>query len=112
MPIKLHCEEAQIREFLINYTGKAIIPIYKGNDDFIIDNTYYSTQVLYKLSNDQRELLNKKAKVINSNDKAYKFVKHIEWISNPTEKPEFIDDRKQYYNLDTGKILDENDLEK
>lgn len=112
MPVKLHCSKEQIEEFMINYTGKPIIPVYKGNDDFIIDNTYYSTQILNKLSKEQRKLLHKTAEAVKPSDKKYKLIKHLQWMSHPNRTPEFIDNTKQYYNLETEEIIDEKDLEK
>lgn len=112
MPIKLHCEQKQIEEFLINYTGKPIIPIYEGNEDFLIDNTYYSTQILHKLSKEQRKLLRKASEESKPEDKNYRLINHLQWMSHPNRKPDFIRNEKQYYNLQTDKVLDEKDLDK
>ena len=112
MPIKFHCEQEQIEEFLLNYTGKPIIPVYEGNEDFLVDNTYFSTQILHKLSKDQRKLLHKAAEEISPDNKNYKFVQHLQWMSHPNRKPEFIKNEKQYYNIQTDKVLDEKDIDK
>lgn len=112
MPIKFHCEQEQIEEFLINYTGKPIIPVYEGNENFLIDNKYFSTQILHKLSKDQRKLLHKAAEESNLDDKNYKLLQHLQWMSHPNRKPDFIKNEKQYYNLKTDKVLNEKDIDK
>lgn len=111
MPIKLHCSKEQIEEFLVNYTGKPIIPVYKGNDNFLINNTYYSTQILYKLSKEQRKKLRKTAEETSPDSKIYRFINHLNWMSHPNRIPEFIEGSKQYYNLKTEEILSQKDLD-
>lgn len=112
MPIKLHCGKEQIEEFLTNYTGKALIPVYRGSYDFVLNNSYFSTQILFKLSKEQRRALHKKVEEVEPTDKIYKLINHLQWMSHPNRKPEFITGPKLYYDLKTEQIVDEKDIDK
>ena len=113
MPLALHCSRDQIKEFLKNYTGKTLIPVYKGNEDMFVDDELVSTQIYMKLSKEQRKLLRQKAEKINARQSMYyKFIKHLQWMSHPKRPPEFINKQNLVYDLNTGFIYDEKDLEK
>lgn len=112
MPIPLHCSKNQVKTFLKNYTGKPYIRVYKGNEDMFVDNKHISTQICMKLSKDQRKMLRQKAETINERQSMYyKFVKHLQWMSHPKRPPEFIDSQNLIYDLNTGFLYDEIDLE-
>lgn len=110
MPIKLHCSKEQIQNFLLNYTGKSIIPIYQGDTDMKVNGKYYSTQILFKLTKEQRKLLRKESESISKNSTKYKFVHHIQWMSLPKRYPEFLLNKndnfsKKYFDMQTGKVI-------
>ena len=120
MPIKLHCSKEKILEFVKNYSNNSIIPVYAGNEDMKIHkrngDKFYGTQILLKLSKDQRKILRKKADEITPDNTYYKFVKHINWMSLPKRVPEFLLNEnntfvKRYYDLEKNKIYTEKYLE-
>lgn len=120
MPIKLHCSKEKILEFVKNYSNNSIIPVYEGNEDMKIHkrtgDKFYGTQILLKLSKDQRKILRKKADEITPDNTYYKFVKHINWMSLPKRVPEFLLNEnntfvKRYYDLEKNKIYTEKYLE-
>lgn len=115
MPIKLHFPKEQIQNFLLNYTGKCVIPVYQGHNDMNVNSKYHSTQVLLKLSKEQRKLLREESNSISSNDPKYKFVQHIQWMSHPKRYPDFLLDKhgnfnRKYINLQTGKKFTEKEI--
>lgn len=120
MPIKLHCPKNKILDFIRDYTGSSIIPVYEGNNDMIMPtkngDKFYSTQILLKLSKDQRKLLKETADTINPNDYFYKFVKHLAWMSLPKRVPDFLLNEngtfvKRFYDFDKNKVYTEKYLE-
>lgn len=113
MPLSIHCSKAQVLEFLINLTGKPYIPVYKGNNDIFIDGKLISTQIYMKLSKDQRKSLRQEAENISADQSIfYKFIKHLQWMSHPKRRPEFIDEQNLICDLKTGFLYDEDDLKK
>ena len=124
MPITFHCSESLIRTFINNYTKADFIPVYKGITDMIRTNNngkvFYGTQILMKLSKEQRKLLRHSAETISKTNQSYKFIHHIQWMSHPNRPPDHIKAksgidkngnlRKYFYHFGKQKVYREDKL--
>lgn len=113
MPVKLHCGIDLVQKAMGEYTpsqsDNPVIPVYQGNDDAIISDKFYTTQVLAKLTKRQKTDLRNTLKKMKHSDIRYKFLSHINWMCLPTRKPEHLAKQPhRIVDLYTGKYLDAN----
>lgn len=118
MPIKLHFERDTIEKFLDGYTNSTAIPIYEGNEDVGINDKFLTTQVLMKLSKQQRAGIKSALKNMSSDDERYKYISHLNWMMFPNRYPEHLKKdgiRKSKIKIDirTGnEYIEEKDIER
>ena len=111
MPIKFHCSKEDFKNFFANYTGKPIIPIYRGNEDMYVSDIYLSTEIVMKLSKEQRKLLKQSVEKTREFSMYYRFLNHLQWMSHPKRVPEFLPQERSYYDLDKDKIYSKKEYE-
>lgn len=88
MPVRLHIYKSKLAEFLIDFTGKPIIPIYKGSKDMIIRGQYMSSTVLAPLFTKQTAAINQALSGSqNLSPDLVNFLRHIKFLKNPSNPP-------------------------
>lgn len=123
-PVRAHLRVNFLRDFLKSYTGKTIVPIYEGIEDFYFPGTNQlaSAQLVLPFSSRQQDLLKRKMKTSKESEKVparnKNFVEHLYYLSNPDlqlpehllstvvttkgkEKKEFV---KRYVDLTDGQL--------
>ena len=119
MPLRLHIEREKVKDFAIKNQGNSIIPIYSGITDFNINGRIISTHILMPLTQNQKELIKQASSNVRNGDYRYKFIKHLEYLSDWQKYPEHLQRKKitkkkgkpkikfekikEYIDLETGK---------
>lgn len=112
-PITLHYNLQRLKNFMKNFNGTQIIPVYEGEEDFVVEGrggskVYMTNFVLMPLQNSKRKKLLKKVKTAREDSIYYKYMKHLAWISSPKSVPQHLlkDGRliKKMIDLKTGEI--------
>lgn len=91
-PVRAHLRVDFLRDFLKSYTGKTIVPVYEGIEDFCFPGTnqFASAQLVLPFSTKQQDLLKKKMKATKESDKVplrnRNFVSHLYYLSNPSQR--------------------------
>lgn len=110
-PIMLHYHKAKIKRIVEEISMDTKIPLYRGADNFNISSSLGEehlapTNILFMLSKEQRLKLMQRAEILKSNDKNYRYVKHIAWMLHPKkEMPSDIFEEKKEIDLNTGEII-------
>ena len=113
-PVQVHCIEPAIKDFLREFTGDTIIPIYEGMDDF----RGISNQSVFPFSPAVERYLKALAKNPDLDEKAAKYVKRINALCarkvpesmlnysvSPTGKIKKGPFRRRYIDIKTGEIF-------
>lgn len=119
MPLRLHISRDLIKEFVMNNQENAIVPLYSGKDDFIINGRYMGTHILMSLTQKQKDAIKQATSKVKEDDCRYKFIKHLEFLADGQKFPEHLQQKRvtkkkgktkvkfekvmQYIDLDTGK---------
>ena len=102
IPVKLHVHKKDIEDFYYYINGNSILPIYRGNRDFIYQFRNISTTVLIPLTKDREKLIIKKSVDVVPVDVKYLLYKHLSnLVSTKTKKITRIYP-EEYINLQTG----------
>jgi len=111
-PVQVHCIQPAISDFLQEFTGGTIIPIYEGIQDF----GDISNQSVFPFTPSVKKYLKDLAKKTDLNPKAEKYVKRINSLSEgkipdsvrksfengkPRKKSKF---KRRYIDITTGEI--------
>lgn len=118
MPLRLHIKKDLIKEFAINNQESAIIPLYSGKEDFIINGKNIPTHLLMPLTQEQKDAIKQADGNVKENDCRYKFVKHLVYLTDGLRYPEHLQGKrvtkkkgkiktkyekiKEYLDLSTG----------
>jgi len=88
MPLRLHVYKKELIQFLNEYTGEPIMPLYRGAKDMTIDEKYIPTVILSPLFEKQKRFLVYK---LNNPDTLTPdisiFLKHIRFLRNDSKMP-------------------------
>ena len=113
-PVQVHCIEPAIEDFLTEFTGDTIIPIYEGMDDF----KGISNQSVFPFSPSIKKYLKSFSKDGTMSEKAATYVNHIAALSagkvpesimssvqtsNKTKKKNVF--KRRYIDIRTGEIF-------
>lgn len=119
MPLRLHIERQKVKEFAIKNQENSMVPTYSGITDFNINGRIISTHILMPLTQNQKELIKQASSNVKAGDYRYKFIKHLEYLSDWQKYPEHLQKKKEtkkkgktkikyekireYIDLETGK---------
>lgn len=88
MPLRLHVYKSQLLTCLKDYTGKSIVPIYKGAKDMTIKGDYITTEILAPILSEQNNFLNTQlADPRKLHPDILNFLRHIKFIKDPSKIP-------------------------
>lgn len=119
MPIRLHIKKKLLTEMIKTYNGDTKVPIYEGDKDFIINNELLPTNILMPIQKKQRQVILKKQKELNTQDKDIIYlIEHLRFLRDQDKYPEHLKEKinsskgvksvrppKKYKDLDTGEIF-------
>ena len=94
MPLRLHIEREKVKEFAIKNQENSMVPIYSGIADFNINGRIISTHILMPLTQNQKELIKQASSNVRNGDYRYKFIKHLEYLSDWQKYPEHLQRKK------------------
>ena len=112
-PIALHYDLKKIKIFIKNYNGTHALPVYKGEDDFMIEGKnnsklYMSNFILMPIHSSRIKKLKKYSENIKETSPYYKYIKHLVWISSLKSMPKHLKKsgkvENQIVDLDSGNI--------
>ena len=102
-PLKIHMRKEELEDFLNNINGNSIVPMYKGNDDFIYGNKRIVSHILVPLTKEKEGVIIKKASGCMPIDLRYLLYQHLgNLVTVKTRKVKKIY-TEEYINLETGK---------
>lgn len=102
-PIKVHMRKGDLKDFLNNINGNSIVPIYRGNDDFIYENKRIASHILVPLTREKEGVIIKKASESIPIDMRYLLYQHLgNLVTVKTKKVKKIF-AERYIDLETGK---------
>lgn len=112
-PISLHYDLEKIKIFIKNHNGTHKLPVYKGEDDFMIEGKdksklYMSNFILMPIHSSRVKKLKKFSGSVKEKSPYYKYIKHLVWISSPKSMPEHlknnVGNEEQNVDLITGNM--------
>lgn len=125
MPVRLHMEKEFLKKFLITHTGKTIMPVYEGNEDFFVRNKLVTTNVLMPVSNKHKKVINEAIQKNTYDRETVNFLEHLLYIKDKNKYPNHLKENKivngkevlviptrRYVDIDTGEKVKENKKEK
>ena len=109
---------------LINMKQTIMLPVYEGNNDFmvinpnregIVKNSYLQNHITLPLEKRHKIFLRQK-KLIVENSK-HDLIEHLQFLANPDKFPKHLKDKNQkrirkYVNMGNGVISTEEELKK
>ena len=102
-PIKVHMRKGDLKVFLNNINGNSIVPIYRGNVDFIYENRRIASHILVPLTREKEGVTSKKASESIPIDMRYLLYQHLgNLVTVKTKKVKKIF-AERYIDLETGK---------
>lgn len=102
-PIKVHMRKGDLKYFLNYINGNSIVPIYRGNDDFIYENKRIASHILVLLTREKEGVIIKKASESIPIDMRYLLYQHLgNLVTVKTKKVKKIR-TERYIDLETGK---------
>lgn len=106
-PVRLHIHKNELIDFLREFDGNTIMPIYEGYEDF----SDISAQIITPFSENQRKILRERLKLIPIGSEDRKFFEHIDFLRNNKKIPKHLQNekgvlKKRYIDMNTGEILE------
>ena len=119
-PIVLHYHRKKLKDVVKKFTGKNVMPMYRGAKDFVSEsyignssNEWISTNILFPITKEQKLKLAQRAAVSSPQDYNAKYIKHILWMYNPKkDMPADIAEPFRKIDLGTGEITELNNIYK
>lgn len=113
VPIRLHHSLETLKQHVKGFTGKSELPVYEGNDDWIVENqfrqsTKMTTQVFIPTTKDERKKIKDMVSGIEEGHRLYRFLTHINWIANRSTPKRF--GKRRVVSLETGEIRDRDEI--
>lgn len=88
MPLRLHMYTSELKKFLKTYTGKCIVPLYKGGKDLNIKGIYISSSILLPMFVKQTSCINN---ILNNSKNlspdVITFLQHLKFLKNTSKVP-------------------------
>ena len=95
--------KGDLKDFLNYINGNSIVPIYRGNDDFIYENKRIASHILVPLTREKEGVIIKKASESIPIDMRYLLYQHLgNLVTVKTKKVKKIR-TERYIDLETGK---------
>ncbi len=125
MPVRLHMEKDFLKKFLITHTGKTIMPVYEGSEDFFVRKKLVTTNVLMPVSNKHKKVINDAIQKNTYDRETVNFLEHLLYIKDRSKYPNHLKEKKivngkeilvippkKYINIVTGEEVKENKIKK
>lgn len=123
-PICVHVDKDMMVNALINMKQTIMLPVYEGNNDFVIPepyrrqvskNSYLQNHITLPLEKRHKIFLRQK-KLIEENPR-HDLIEHLQFLANPDKFPKHLKDKNQkrvrkYVNMGNGVISTEEELKK
>lgn len=88
MPLRLHVYQSELIAFLTEYTGKPVIPLYKGANDMKIYGQYISSAILAPSSKKQNSFISEQlANPTKLSPDIVNFLKHLKFLKDNSKLP-------------------------
>jgi len=88
MPLRLHVYQSELIAFLTEYTGKPVIPLYKGASDMKIYGQYISSAILAPSSKKQNSFITEQlANPTKLSPSIVNFLKHLKFLKDNSKLP-------------------------
>lgn len=94
MPVRLHIEKKLLKHFLRDNGLECKIPVYLGAKDFIIDGSVVGTQILYPITEQEKEDLRNYKVDFEKDPQRARFIEHCKYIAEISEFPRHLKKQK------------------
>lgn len=94
MPVRLHIEKKLLKHFLRDNGLECKIPVYLGAKDFILNGNVTGTQVLYPITEQEKEDLRNYKVDFEKDPQRARFIEHCKYIAEISEFPRHLKKQK------------------
>ena len=107
MPLRLHINKKVLKNFLEERQQGFMVPLYKGYEDFKVNERRISTKIMMPLTDKQQKEIEELSSTTTEDDNMYKFIKHLSFLSNGQNYPEHLKRNKTVIKKGKKKIKSE-----
>lgn len=94
MPVRLHIEKKLLKHFLRDNGLECKIPVYLGAKDFILNGNVTGTQILYPITEQEKEDLRNYKVDFEKDPQRARFIEHCKYIAEISEFPRHLKKQK------------------